>query len=913
MSLIIERIDKEVNRSNDIIERHLDNISNEKRGVVSQDILSNLRTLVEHIMCRNYAESNHMENYDYDLIIESIKFCKKNHKTLYLWKFHKNLQIVSSHYTLEQDNSEIIMLKYIEYLFKIRRDSEAFGYKLLSNLEKFPTNIDRDVFDYYELILNGLKEIETKGTPIHMDKIRYYIVSKKSLFINGKIIYEIVLTEANNNRSKYDRIVAFTELDILDNYSLMLKFRNIKINVKGNDIDVIYITDWLVDIRPVEIEMFSKVFGYNLKSHSGNAETRSLMQYMTNNQVNLLDILDVSNDQYNANKEVILSLNKGRTRDLFDMFDDVRDVIINEKSGHNIIRYILFTMNYDIIKNQYNRDGNFLLSNLHLEYKSIPFDVMPLCTSLSNHNPRMTKLMECIKFENREHELFARTIKNNSEVNNKLYTSIDNLSMFKDIENLVHKFNTTLYKGENQQKRRIVIRNNNVYIKSYEDDVIFIIKKLREKSNMGLQNYSDKFNVWNDSDNCDVDCMEKKSILEGFFINTKIGVVYGSAGTGKTTIIKHISDLFTEYSKLYLSVTNSSVNNLQSKIGGPKSMFRTIASVRKRGLINYSPQILFLDESSIVSNEDMKFILETIKPELIVIVGDDYQIESIRFGNWFSLLRMFLSEDSVHELKTPYRSEENTNMQNFWDSVRQMSDNITEVMVKNIESSVLNDSIFKEKRSDEIILCLQYDGLYGINNVNKIMQQSNPNNEIRWGLKIYKVGDPIIFDDVSNYNGIFINNDKGVITGMEIEDDLITFTILIEKEITEQMVAFSNVSIIRIYDSGYTEISFGIISSNIVDENLESMQNIIVPFQVSYCISIHKAQGLEYENVKVVITNNIQEQITHNIFYTAVTRATKRLKIYWSAETSDYIMRNIKPRDIRKDYYLLKGVFQDIQ
>ena len=45
----------------------------------------------------------------------------------------------------------------------------------------------------------------------------------------------------------------------------------------------------------------------------------------------------------------------------------------------------------------------------------------------------------------------------------------------------------------------------------------------------------------------------------------------------------------------------------------------------------------------------------------------------------------------------------------------------------------------------------------------------------------------------------------------------------------------------------------------------------MVPFQIAYAVSIHKAQGLEYESVKVVITEDIDEMITHNIFYTAIT------------------------------------------
>ena len=52
-----------------------------------------------------------------------------------------------------------------------------------------------------------------------------------------------------------------------------------------------------------------------------------------------------------------------------------------------------------------------------------------------------------------------------------------------------------------------------------------------------------------------------------------------------------------------------------------------------------------------------------------------------------------------------------------------------------------------------------------------------------------------------------------------------------------------------------------------------------------YAVSIHKAQGLEYNSVKVVIPQSNSERITHGIFYTAITRTKQKLKIYWSADT----------------------------
>lgn len=92
------------------------------------------------------------------------------------------------------------------------------------------------------------------------------------------------------------------------------------------------------------------------------------------------------------------------------------------------------------------------------------------------------------------------------------------------------------------------------------------------------------------------------------------------------------------------------------------------------------------------------------------------------------------------------------------------------------------------------------------------------------------------------------------------------------------------------------------------DDDDESI-DVIVPFQIAYAISIHKAQGLEYKSVKIVITNEIEEMITHNIFYTAITRAKENLKIYWSPETEKKILENFSLKKHQKDANLLSKLY----
>ena len=74
---------------------------------------------------------------------------------------------------------------------------------------------------------------------------------------------------------------------------------------------------------------------------------------------------------------------------------------------------------------------------------------------------------------------------------------------------------------------------------------------------------------------------------------------------------------------------------------------------------------------------------------------------------------------------------------------------------------------------------------------------------------------------------------------------------------------------------------------------------------MAYAVSIHKAQGLEYDSVKIVITDANEEDITHSIFYTAITRARERLKIFWTPETQQDVLKNLRRRSNPKDVSLL--------
>ena len=51
----------------------------------------------------------------------------------------------------------------------------------------------------------------------------------------------------------------------------------------------------------------------------------------------------------------------------------------------------------------------------------------------------------------------------------------------------------------------------------------------------------------------------------------------------------------------------------------------------------------------------MRVILLKASFKYLILVGDIYQIASIRFGNWFNVAKYYIPNSAVFELKNPYR------------------------------------------------------------------------------------------------------------------------------------------------------------------------------------------------------------------------------------------------------------------
>ena len=223
-------------------------------------------------------------------------------------------------------------------------------------------------------------------------------------------------------------------------------------------------------------------------------------------------------------------------------------------------------------------------------------------------------------------------------------------------------------------------------------------------------------------------------------------------------------------------------------------------------------------------------------------------------------------------------------------------------------SQRLDESILIPNDEDEIILCLNYDGLYGINNINRFMQNSNKNKPVDWGIGTYKVGDPILFNESNRFAPIIYNNLKGKIKRIQIEknEHRIWFDVEIDTVIDERDANFVGLTLIKNNEKKST-VRFYVNEFKDLDEDDDINSDAVVPFFIAYAVSIHKSQGLEYNSVKIIITQEIEENISHNIFYTAITRAMDKLKIYWTPECQNKIIKNMKIKFNVKDACIIRN------
>lgn len=455
-------VDVQLRNADDAICSNIELLA-DQRALLSGNVLSRLRNLVEAAAVRLHVGLP-AADFTYDAVGPAIAFVKTRASLNFLGRFHKLLQKSTSHYTPDRDASERLMLKYYEYLLRLRTLLvDECGVAVLANLEEFPLDTDPALREYHDRIAARVNE---PAPPLDDGaRRRYYIHKTRPFFVDGRIYYEVTCYPAVNRVSKFDRIVAFTDIAITDKYSAMLTFQHARIEMFGQQLPVTIVRDWEVSIRPCEFNNFAKLLGIRVNVSTSSAEYRFLMRALTVGSSSLLDLIDTSDDRYSQIRRQ--GTERARTPAIFPIIDKAREIIRSASPGHNVLRYLMLRMNNQMIKPQYSTGTCHLLSGLNLDFGCIPFDTMPFCTSLRRHNPSYWDLMEALDTAGRDHELLARRVKTNVDSHGVSYTPVSELEGFGDVNDLVETFNDALYYKHTD--RRLIVDMDHVFIRGYED------------------------------------------------------------------------------------------------------------------------------------------------------------------------------------------------------------------------------------------------------------------------------------------------------------------------------------------------------------------------------------------------------------------------------------------------------------
>ena len=826
-------------------------------------------------------------------------------ETKYMCDFLKGLKYIGIRMP-EEGQAERLMLKYYNYLWEIRKFlKDNFDIEELGNLSKFPLNMDRLDEEYYKLVARNIENEDL--TPINVRVSRYYIKKINLFFVNGERYFEITLQLAGLYATKYNRITVYSKFYISTKYSIQIAYTDKKLELLGINNKIKILNNWKVSIDPVCLNKMAKMVMMHTQISSKHGEYIELMKFLTSTQMNLLEIINLSNERFQYVYNYIYA--STNTHNFGEVILKIRNYYAksSNKIGRYTIRYALLNLREEVLEalltNKYNSRS---LDGLNITTKCYPFEKNPFISNIagsktSNGNKR--DIIEIVDDRNKFEKVLPylkieRMIKETGE----LYFDKELIATDEEI----NIYNMGLDSWERNNGFMINVEENIVSIDSYVSTTLFILKRLLQLSHdpdMEQQSRNERY-----LKECGIKFEDKlKQIaMKYLFVSSQVMLIYGAAGTGKTTLIKYISNMLDKSKKLFLTKTHTALQNLQNRICNIDNIsFASIDSVTKSNeIIDFD--VIFIDECSTIDNLTMKKLLEKVKEETkLVFSGDIYQIESIDFGNWFYYAKDIITTKGASiELLRNWRTEKGE-LISLWDEVRKKRPIITEKLsMDGPFSKDLGEEIF-ELSDDEVVLCLNYDGKFGVNNINQYFQNANTKSKaFSWAEWVFKIGDRIIFLDTRR-SSLLYNNLNGTIYNIKKNESSIIFTIDIKIHLTEEQCKYESFDYIDNISDG-TRIRLEVIKWN-DDLSDEDKIKTVIPFQIAYAISIHKAQGLEFKSVKVVIPSSNAEKITHSVFYTAITRAKENLKIYWSAETMDAIVKSFTTQKVeRKTLQLIK-------
>lgn len=880
-----------------------DNIT---RDYISRRIINGLYDLCYAALILNAISLGYKEVNE-KLAWELAQF---NIETKYLSNFLKGLKYIGSRIP-DEGQSERLMLKYYNYLWEIRRFLKIkYDIEVLDNLETFLLKMDTFDTEYYEMVASCIDKIEEETNSVSMS--RYYIQKKVPFFVNGERYFEITLQLAGLYATKFNRITVYSKVDISTNYSIQIAYTYVDISLWGLESKIKVVTNWKVSIDPSCLNKLAKIIYKDIRLNGKYGEYVSLMQFFTETGMNLLELINLQTVRFNKALEQIYS--KKNTHVFKDVLLKLRReyAIPSQKKGKYTVRYILLNLREEILEAVLPSTFNSktLSSDLYITSRCYPFEKNPFTSNLVGSKTSKGSIKDICEITNESNKYdtvspyleLERRICETGE----LYFNIEEVAK----DDQIKKYNDSLDYWECNNGFKVNKEKGMITIDNYESTTLFILQKLIERSK--IKNRGQRESNMQYLKNCNIkfEDFQKEIALQKAFVNSQVMLIYGAAGTGKTTLMNYISNMMNQTKKLFLAKTHTALQNLKRQIDNPGSEAKFVSIDSFTKSVNVTDyDTIFIDECSTIDNRTMKKLLEKIDNNtFIVLSGDIYQIESIDFGNWFYIAKDIINTDGATvELLNTWRTDKEE-LKSLWDSVRKLEPIITEKLAMDGPfSSNIGKEIFESAETDdEIVLCLNYDGKLGLNNMNLYFQNANTSSQVySWYEWTFKVGDPIIFLDTKR-STLLYNNLKGKIVDIKKNEIKISFTIDIDIILTERQCKNESFEFIDVTEYG-TRICLDVIKFDEESMSEDERVKTIIPFQIAYAVSIHKAQGLEYKSVKIIIPSCNAEKITHSIFYTAITRAKEKLKIYWSPETMESILKSFeKEKKEKKTLTLLR-------
>jgi len=355
-----------------------------------------------------------------------------------------------------------------------------------------------------------------------------------------------------------------------------------------------------------------------------------------------------------------------------------------------------------------------------------------------------------------------------------------------------------------------------------------------------------------------------------FLLNNRVLILTGLPGTGKTTVVRTIVKLFetARLNLLLMAPTGIAAKRLASVAGHDAS---TIHRALKYDGSSWGyhennklvVDAVVVDEMSMVDQELIFRLLSALqRGTILVLVGDDAQLPSVGPG---SVLRELVSCTALPRIRLTqiFRQSERSDI--VLNSHRINRGEQLPLHGQNPDSEFRFVAISDEERIVDLIvemaaklkgrnanfqvLSPKYEGIVGVNNLNeRLRERLNPSEgqrEVSWDGLNTRIGDRLMVVQ-NDYKKNVYNGDVGKLTAID-HDELI----------------------VRVHDAGIEG----------TDLVVRFPKHDASKLRLAYAVTVHKCQGLEFDNIIIPMARTQGRMLQRNLFYTAVTRARKKVWI----------------------------------